>query len=102
MDTFRPIVTRQVAEHLNATGHSDAARAMFRVRQVSAYPESDGRFHVRLACSRHDAYLLRALTESHGGRSRTLDDAYQRVYHWVSAPFAFHFLIAKLGLADAG
>ena len=87
------IATRKVAEHLTATGHDAAGRAMLRATQRGVLPYRDGRVHVFLACSVYDARLLGALTLSiAGSRSRALDDAYGRVYGWVAGPFAFHFI----------
>jgi hypothetical protein len=87
------IATRIVSEHLTATGHDAAGRAMHRVVQRQVLPYSDGRVHVYLACEPYDAALLGGLTLSiPGSRSRALDDAYARVYPWVTGPFSFHFI----------
>ena len=87
------IAIRKVAEHLTATGHDAAGRAMLRTVQRHVFPYQDGRVHVYLACDEYDARLLGALTLSvAGSRSRALDDAYGRVYDWLSGPFAFHFI----------
>jgi hypothetical protein len=59
--------------------------------------------HVFLACSEYDAKLLGALTRSiAGSRSRALDDAYGRVYVWVTMPFAFHFITPASPALRAG
>jgi hypothetical protein len=97
------IATRRVAEHLTATGHDAAGRAMLRTTQRRVFPHSDGRVHVFLACDEYDARLLSALTMSvTGSRSRALDDAYSRVYDWLSGPFVFHFITPASSALRAG
>lgn len=92
-EPFPKIQTRHVSEALKDTGHSDAARAMMRVRQRRVLPHSDGYAHVVLECDVYDERLLGALTMSRpGSRSRALDDAYQLVFPWVTLPFKFHFI----------
>lgn len=92
-ESFQTIQTREVAKALETTGHSDAARAMLRLRQRRVLPASDGYAHVVLECNEYDERLLGALTLSRpGSRSRALDDAYQLVFPWVTLPFKFHFI----------
>jgi hypothetical protein len=95
--------TRKVAEHLTATGHDAAGRAMLRSEHRAALPFTDGRLHVFIACSEYDARLLGSLTLSiAGSRSRALDDAYARVYAWVPLPLAFHFITPASASLRAG
>lgn len=92
--SFTELRRTVISNALQSSGHSDAARAMYRVKILAAQPLSDKKIHVVVLCRWYDKRLLGALTQSMpGSRSSALDDAFRLIYGWLDLPITFDFVM---------